>query len=98
MSIRVSSQPTPLSQCGLSPCASGNAPITYSVFVSDFFCFLLSSCLWIVLLLRLRRIGQASKTVLIQYMVGRGTMDDTMLSSIHRKQSTLKSTVGERCS
>lgn len=40
------------------------------------------------------RIGQRSKTVLIQYMVGKGTMDDDMISSLHRKQSTLKSTVG----
>lgn len=44
------------------------------------------------------RIGQKAKTVVIQYMVGRGTADDVMLSSIHRKQSTLKSTVGEMVS
>ncbi|CAM9781592.1 unnamed protein product, partial [Choristocarpus tenellus] len=43
---------------------------------------------------RCDRIGQRAKTVLIQYLVGRGTMDDSIISSIHRKQTTLKSTVG----
>ena len=36
--------------------------------------------------------------MLIQYLVGRGTMDDGIISGIHRKQSTLKSTVGELAS
>lgn len=34
--------------------------------------------------------------MLIQYLVGRGTMDDGIISGIHRKQTTLKSTVGEQ--
>ena len=46
--------------------------------------------------LGLIRIGQKAKTVLIQYMIGRGTMDDFIIPLIHRKQWTLKSTVGER--
>ena len=33
--------------------------------------------------------------MLIRYLVGRGTMDDGMISTIHRKQTTLRSTVGE---
>lgn len=33
--------------------------------------------------------------VLIQYLIGKGTMDDSIIASIHRKQTTLKSTVGE---
>ncbi|CAN0037750.1 unnamed protein product, partial [Ectocarpus sp. 8 AP-2014] len=43
---------------------------------------------------RIHRIGQKAKTVLIRYLVGRGTMDDGMISTIHRKQTTLRSTVG----
>ncbi|CAN0434925.1 unnamed protein product, partial [Laminaria digitata] len=43
---------------------------------------------------RIHRIGQKAKQVLIQYLVGRGTMDDGIISGIHRKQTTLKSTVG----
>ncbi|CAN0066203.1 unnamed protein product, partial [Ectocarpus sp. 12 AP-2014] len=42
---------------------------------------------------RIHRIGQKAKTVLIRYLVGRGTMDDGMISTIHRKQTTLRSTV-----
>lgn len=42
------------------------------------------------------RIGQKAKTVLIRYLIGRRTMDEGLISMIHRKQSTLRSTVGEK--
>ena len=34
--------------------------------------------------------------MLIRYLIGRGTMDEGLISMIHRKQSTLRSTVGEK--